>query len=134
ALVGEVARGGEEEVRPAIAAVAAKAVADTVQDGDILGVTPGRTMVQASRLVETLPMADVVQVTGVGNSHLEDGVEAVIRLGQASGGQIYPLYAPILGDRQSPAPMMSHPSLQRTPQRYRRLTRAYFPIGDWPDS
>lgn len=134
ALVVAAPSSAEDDVRSAIAAVTAKFLADTVQEGDILGVTPGRTMVQASRLVETLPMADVVQVTGVGNSHLEDGVEAVIRLGQASGGQIYPLYAPILGDRQSTATMLSHPSLQRTLQRYRRLTRAYFTIGGWPDS
>lgn len=134
ALVVAVQGIEEEDLRSAIAAVAAKSLADSLEDGDILGVTPGRTMVQASRLVESLPMADVVQLTGVGNSRLEDGVEAVLNLGRATGGEMYPLYAPIFADERSAATMLAHPSLQRTLQRFRRITKAYLTVGGWPDS
>ncbi|MGO1198973.1 MAG: sugar-binding domain-containing protein [Dermabacteraceae bacterium] len=93
ALVVAVSGTTEDDVRGAIAAVTAKFLQDNVKDGDIIGATPGRTMVRASRLVDSLPTADVVQLTGVGNSRVEDGVEAVLNLGRASSGETYPLYA-----------------------------------------
>ena len=134
ALVVAVPGPTDADVRAAIASVTAKFLEDTVEDGDILGVTPGRTMVQTSRLVRSLPMTDVVQLTGVGNSRLEDGVEAVLNMGRAGSGETYPLYAPIFADQRSTATMLAHPSLQRTLQRFRRITRAYLTIGGWPDS
>ncbi|WP_157975642.1 sugar-binding transcriptional regulator [Brachybacterium sp. YJGR34] len=134
ALVVAVPGTTEEDVRQAIAAVTATFLEDTVADGDIIGVTPGRTLVEASRRVESLPMADVVQLTGVGTSRLEDGVEAVLRLGRAAGGETYPLYAPILADEQSARTLLAHPSLRRTVQRFRRISQAYLTIGGWPDA
>lgn len=134
ALVVAVSGTTEDDVRGAIAAVTAKFLQDNVKDGDIIGATPGRTMVRASRLVDSLPTADVVQLTGVGNSRVEDGVEAVLNLGRASSGETFPLYAPFLADRQTTSTMLTHPSLQRTLQRFRRISQAFLTIGGWPDS
>ncbi|MBP2381358.1 sugar-binding transcriptional regulator [Brachybacterium sacelli] len=121
------------EVRRAIASITARYLQDTVVEDDVLGFTPGRTLVLASRAVPSLPWADVVQLTGVGWSRLEDGVEVISNIGRATGGATYPLYVPILIDPEA-RPILRHPVIKEAMGRFRHATKAFLTIGGWPDS
>lgn len=133
ALVVATRSTQELEVREAIASVTARFIQDTVVEDDVLGFAPGRTLVLASRGIEALPWADVVQLTGVGWSRLEDGVEVISNIGRATGGATYPLYVPILIDPEA-RPILRHPVIKEAMARFRHATKAFLTIGGWPDS
>jgi DNA-binding transcriptional regulator LsrR (DeoR family) len=124
----------EDDVREMIAEVAARFLIEHTQQDDVIGLTPGRTLVAVSRKVPELPWVDVVQLTGVGAPRLEDGVEAIANLGRAGNGATYPLYAPIFVEAGEAALIMKQPANQRTLKRFERLSKAFLTIGGWPDS
>jgi DNA-binding transcriptional regulator LsrR (DeoR family) len=134
ALVVITPSSREEDVREMVAEVAARFLTEHTQQDDVIGLTPGRTLVALSRKVTELPWVDVVQLTGVGAPRLEDGVEAIVNLGRAGNGATYPLYAPILMDAAEAALVARHPANQRTLKRFDGLTKAFLTIGGWPDS
>lgn len=123
------------EARRAIAEVTARFIVDVVQEDDILGLAPGRTLVEASRLIDTLPTADVVQLTGTATPRLEDGVEVIANLGRAAGGGTHPLFLPMVLPRDPEArAILAHPSIQRTLRRLNSLQKVFLTIGGWPDA
>lgn len=134
AIVVACAATGEAEVREALAQVAARFLVERAVEDDVIGMTPGRTSVALSRHVDALPSLDVVQITGVGDPNLANGVEAILNIGRASGGATYPLYAPIFLDAQEKAATMRHPANSRTVRKFAALSTAYLTIGGWPDS
>src|SRR5699024_1283954 len=75
ALVVAPRSTGDAEVREAIAQVTARFIAESVEEDDMLGFAPGRTLVAASREFDALPSAVVVQLTGIGMPRLEDSGE-----------------------------------------------------------
>lgn len=123
----------EAEVRAAIAGVTARVIVETIEEDDVVGFTPGRTLVLASRSITQLPSADVVQLTGIGWARLEDGVEVISNVGRASGGSTSPLYAPILIDPEARA-ILKHPAIQSTMNRFAHVNKAFLTIGGWPDA
>lgn len=133
ALVVATRSTGDAEVREAIAQVTARFIAESVEEDDMLGFAPGRTLVAASREFDELPSADVVQLTGIGWPRLEDGVEVISNAGRASGGATYPLYVPILIDAEA-RPILRHPMVQQAFDRFGRTSKAFLTIGGWPDS
>lgn len=133
ALVVATRTAEDAEVREAIAHVAARFVSETVEEDDVLGFTPGRTLVAASRELGTLPTADVVQLTGVGWPRLEDGIEVISNAGRAAGGAAYPLYVPILIDAEA-RPILRHPMVQHAFDRFGSISKAFLTIGGWPSS
>lgn len=121
--------------REAIARITARYIVDDVEEDDVIGFAPGRTLVLASRLISELPSADIVQLTGVGAPRLEDGVEVISNIGRASGGATYPLYAPSVLMKDPRAQLLlQHPSIQRTMRRMDHLGKAYLTIGGWPEA
>jgi DNA-binding transcriptional regulator LsrR (DeoR family) len=121
----------EVQTREAIAAVSSRVIVESVKEDDVLGFTPGRTLVLASRRIEALPWADVVQLTGVGWTRLEDGVEVISNIGRASKGATHPLYAPMLLEKEERV-ILGHPAIQQTLRRFDHITQAYLTIGGWP--
>lgn len=133
ALVVATRTTGDAEVREAIAHVTARYIAETVEEDDMLGFAPGRTLVAASREFGTLPSADVVQLTGIGWPRLEDGIEVISNAGRAAGGATYPLSVPILIDAEA-RPILRHPMVQQALERFGRISKAFLTIGGWPGS
>lgn len=133
ALVVATRSTQDAEVREAIAAVTARFIRETVQEDDVLGFAPGRTLVLASRAIDALPSADVVQLTGIGWPRLEDGVEVISNIGRAAGGATAPLYVPILIDPEA-SPILRHPAIKETMAKFRHVRKAFLTIGGWPDS
>ncbi|MGO1849072.1 MAG: sugar-binding transcriptional regulator [Microbacteriaceae bacterium] len=133
ALVVATYSTNELKVREAIAAVTARVIVETIEEDDVVGFTPGRTLVLASRAIAQLPCADVVQLTGIGLPRLEDGVEVISNVGRAAGGATYPLYAPILIEPEARA-ILKHPVIQHTLARFDHVTKAFLTIGGWPSA
>lgn len=131
ALVVVTHTTSELDVREAIAAVTARVIVETIEEDDVVGFTPGRTLVLASRGITRLPSADVVQLTGIGWPRLEDGVEVISNIGRAAGGATYPLYAPILIEREAMV-ILKHPAIRHTMSRFDHVTKAFLTIGGWP--
>lgn len=135
ALVVATHTADDEGAREAIARVAARFIVENVAEDDILGFAPGRTLVLASRMIESLPSADVVQLTGVGAPRLEDGVEVITNLGRLSGGAPHPLYLPaVLTTEPEARVILRHPSIQRTLRKLDHVTKAFLTIGGWPEA
>ncbi|MGF3056697.1 sugar-binding transcriptional regulator [Microbacterium sp. YY-01] len=130
-----VATQSDNEVlaREAIAEVTSRIIIESVQEDDVLGFTPGRTLVVASRGITELPWADVVQLTGVGWTRLEDGVEVISNIGRAARGATHPLYAPMLLEPEESI-ILGHPAIQHTLRRFDHITRAFLTIGGWPEA
>ncbi|MGP5198584.1 sugar-binding transcriptional regulator [Brachybacterium alimentarium] len=133
ALVVATRSTDDAEVREVIASVTARFIRETVQEDDVLGFAPGRTLVLASREIGALPSADVVQLTGIGWPRLEEGVEVISNIGRATGGATAPLYVPILIDPEA-TPILRHPAIKETTARFRHVRKAFLTIGGWPDS
>lgn len=123
----------EERVGQAIASVTARVIVETVQDDDVVGFTPGRTLVRASREISALPRIDVVQLTGIGWPRLKDGAEVISNIGRAAGGATYPLHVPLLIEPEARV-ILRHPVLEHTLGRFEHLTKAFLTIGGWPSA
>ncbi|MEU4014679.1 sugar-binding domain-containing protein [Microbacterium sp. NPDC028030] len=134
AIVVATPSTGVADVRAALAAVAARFFVEHAVEDDVVGMTPGRTSVAMSRCVEQLPWLDVVQLTGVGDPNLANGVEAILNIGRMSGGATFPLYAPIFVPDGQKEGILRHPANARTVQRFSAVTAAYLTIGGWPDA
>ena len=123
------------QTRAEIARITARFIVDNVAEDDILGFAPGRTLVLASRMIEQLSSADVVQLTGVGAPRLEDGVEVISNLGRLAGGATHPLYAPgILTKDPEARVILRHPAIQRTLHKLDHIDKAFLTIGGWPEA
>ncbi|WP_197429734.1 sugar-binding transcriptional regulator [Auraticoccus cholistanensis] len=135
ALVVATQSTNATEAREAIARITARYILDDIEEDDVVGFAPGRTLVLASRLISQLPSADIVQLTGVGAPRLEDGVEVISNIGRASGGATYPLYAPALLMKDPRAHvLLQHPSIQRTMRRMDHVVKTFLTIGGWPEA
>lgn len=124
----------EQQVSGALAAMAAQHLQENIREDELVGVAPGRTLVAASRLIDRLPSADIVQLTGVGAPRLDDGVEAVLNLARAAGGATYPVYAPFLIESGLRSSLLRHPTILEAVRRFPRVTTAVLTIGGWPDA
>lgn len=120
-------------VRDAIARLAARYLKENVEEDEVLGLGPGRTLIATSRLLPRLPWVDVVQLTGIGEPRVEDGLEAIANAARVAGGAIYPLYAPFIAS-ESAALAVQHPSVQKVMRRFAFVTKAVMTIGGWPDA
>lgn len=132
AIVVQTSGATDAEARFPLASLAAQFLTDNIVDDDVVGISPGRTLVQASRLIERLPSSDVVQLTGVGTAKMEDGVEAILNLARATGGTAYPLYAPIVLPGEGASLLVQHPALRQAFAKFPHLTKAVVTIGGWP--
>ena len=133
ALVVATRSTDDAEVREALASVTARYLSETVEEDDVLGVAPGRTLARASREIDQLPSADVVQLTGIGWPRLEEGAEVVSAIGRGAGGAAVPRSVPILIDPEA-APILHHPAITGTMRRFRHVRKAFLTVGGWPRS
>ena len=118
----------------AIGTAAAEHLAQVLTPGDVLGISWGTSVTAVVDAVTELPRVDVVQL--VGGLRAADmqvsGDQLVRRLVARSGGQGYPLHAPLTV--QSPrmaAELRADPSLAETIDQFSRLTAAVVGVGSW---
>ena len=126
-----------EVVQEALGRVGAQLLSEILVDGDVLGVTAGRTLSHMAHHIGEIAHCEVVQLAGVAGPVRENGIDIVRRIALASGGNAYPIFAPLLvKDRATAIALRSDPVIHETFRRFDGVTKAVVAIGSWnpPDS
>ncbi|MGI5122373.1 sugar-binding transcriptional regulator [Marinactinospora thermotolerans] len=135
-IVVDAGDGDQARVRERIGVVAADLLADTLSEGDVLGLTWGRTVNVILTSLTRLPRCTTVQLNGV-YSRRDPGpgtVETVQRAAALSGGPAYPIYAPlILPDAATARALRADPGVAAAFDRFGQVTTAVVSIGAWSE-
>jgi DNA-binding transcriptional regulator LsrR (DeoR family) len=116
----------------AVATAMAQLLQSILREGDVLGVDCGRTLTHVARHLTSLPQCDVVQLTGMAGPITASGADLVRRISEVSGGQSWPLYAPIVvPDARTAASLARNHQIQETFGQHAKVTCAIVSIGAW---
>jgi DNA-binding transcriptional regulator LsrR (DeoR family) len=132
-VVPVVSQDDEHRTR-ALGAAAAGILADLLEDGQVLGITWGRTLRALTDALPELPKVQVVQLLGgIVSGPLEFSPADLVRtLAARSAGEAFPLHAPLLADSPaSAATLRAETSIARTMRRFDHLDRVVVGIGSW---
>ncbi|MDQ4501286.1 sugar-binding domain-containing protein [Sinomonas sp. ASV322] len=125
--------GEPNNVRRQIGAAAARLLSATLRPSEVLGVTWGRTLKATTSQLEHLPRLSVVQLTGFVAGDLSSSPLEVVRdASKRSGGDIYPMFAPLyVQDRATAEGLRRHPDIRAAMDLYPSITTALLSIGSW---
>ena len=123
----------EDDNRRRLARVAAPRIAGTVRDGDVIGLSWGRTLVAIGEELPALPPSTVIQLTGtVGNDFRQSPVEVIRRISGRSSVEAVAVFAPLFAASESAADTFrSDPSIKAALRRYADLAVAVVAVGSW---
>lgn len=130
-----VVRAGDtdEQNRGLLARAAAAHITSQVQQGDVLGFSWGRTLVEIGARLEELPPSTILQLTGtVGNDFAQSPVEVIRRIAGRSNVKTMAIFSPLFAASEGTArSFRSDPTIQRAMALYADLTLAVLSIGSW---
>lgn len=135
--IGEVVvadtNGDVIQARGILAKAAAVEISRQAPAGGTMGISWSRTLDVASRLVRELPRCDVVQLAGALPTEGESNpLELIQRLGHASGGLTWPLWAPlVVEDPTTAAGLRRQPEIAGALAKADSLDLAVVAIGAW---
>jgi DNA-binding transcriptional regulator LsrR (DeoR family) len=117
-----------------LGAVAADLLGELVNDGDVLGLAWGRSIITMANALDRLAPCTVVQLTGVYDVGTTErgSVEAVRTAAAVSGGEAHPLYAPmVLADPATAAALRAQSQIAAAMSYFEKVTVAVVSIGSW---
>lgn len=125
--------GTPTERRHQVGAAAADLLRDTLNEGDVLGLTWGRTLTAMTERLSSLPRVSVVQLTGaVGTNLNESPVEVVRRVALSAGADARAIFAPMLvEDAVTAAALRRQPDVASAIALFKKVTVAVVAIGSW---
>jgi len=130
--------GDDDAVRAQIGGVASAHLGSTLTAGEVLGLTWGRTLTATTTQLTYLPQLSIVQLTGsVAGDIASSPIEVARQASQRSGGDVYPIFAPLfVQDKETAAGLRSHPDIRAAMDLFPSLTTALLSVGVWnpPDS
>lgn len=128
-------RWTDAHVRRTIAEVAAQVLMEVVPDDGLVGLGPGRTIVEMTKHLAGMPRCDIVQLTGVVSEEHWSHVRALMALTEISGGRVFLLPAPFLvTDQPSKRVIVAQPAVRDALKRMDHLDVSVLTIGGWPGS
>lgn len=120
------------QIHEHLARVVAGILSETVTTDDVLGLDAGRTVSRIADHLTRLPPCDVVQLTGLTGAVQRTTLEVMGRITATSGGDAFPVYAPMIADdAQSATALRRQPGVQTTLRHYRKVTKAVVSVGSW---
>lgn len=127
------AGSGEEQNRRRLAKAAAPWIARRVHDGDVVGLSWGRTLVAIGEELPALPPSTVIQLTGtVGNDFRQSPVEVIRKISGRSSVEVIAVFAPLFAASERAAETFrSDPSIEAALGRYADLSLAVVAVGSW---
>jgi len=134
AIVVDTPEHPETDLRANLARVAADLLAETVVEGEILGLGYGRTLTVMTGALTRLAPCTVVQLSGalLGVNVQENTIELVRRVATVSGGPAFPIYTPqVLPDFATAEALRRQPQVAEAQRRWNQLTKAVVAIGSW---
>jgi len=119
--------------RQQVAAAAARFLTNRIAPHDVLGLSWGRTLAAMTEYLAELPPVRVVQLTGsLGNDLAISPIEILRRAALRSGGEAFPIMAPLVADSVEAANMMREQSqIRRALDNFADLTIAMLSVGSW---
>jgi DNA-binding transcriptional regulator LsrR (DeoR family) len=132
AIVINTPEDGEDALRRSLGQTAAQLLPEVVTEGEILGMTMGRTLSAMTAQLTRLAPCTVVQLTGVVPSQriADSSVELVRRVSAVSGGDAYPIYSPlIVSDASTAETLRREPGVAEALRRHSQVTTAVVAIG-----
>lgn len=129
-----VESGGSDVVRRQhVAAAAADLLSETLTEGEVLGMSWGRTLSAMTENLPSMPGVSVVQLTGTVGSDLDRSpVEIVRRVALSSGGSAHPIFAPMVVDNAATASALrSQPDVAQPIRMFGDVTTAVLALGSW---
>ncbi len=114
--------------------LAADFLEETLRDGQLLGLSWGRTLAATSKALPRLPKVDVVQTAGTpaGLDLSQNPTELVHRFARASGGVAYPLFGPMwVEDPGLVVKLREEPSIANAMSLYGKIDVLVVGIGSW---
>ncbi len=134
AIVVDTPEHPETDLRAHLARVAADLLAETVVEGDILGLGYGRTLTVMTKALTRLARCTLVQLSGalLGVNVQENTIELVRRVASVSGGPAFPIYTPqVLPDFATAEALRREPQVAEAQRRWNQLTKAIVAVGSW---
>lgn len=125
---------GPESVTSHLGPVAAGLLTELVEEDDVLGLAWGRAISAVGASLTELAPCTVVQLTGVHSLGTVDAgsVEAVRRAAAVSGGEAFPIYAPLLlPDPTTAATLRGQSAIAEVFDQFHGITKAVVAIGAW---
>jgi len=122
-----------DDNRRRLARAAAPRIARAIREGDVLGLTWGRTLVAIGEELPALPPSTVIQLTGtVGNDLRQSPVEVIRRISGRSSVDAVAVFAPLFAaSEEAAATFRSDPSIEAALRRYSELSLAVVAVGSW---
>ena len=114
--------------------LAADFLEESLLDGQLLGISWGRTLASTARALSRLPKVDVVQAGGspAGLDLSQNPTELVHRFARASGGVAYPLFGPMwVDDADLITRLRNETSIANAMSRYDKIDVLAVGIGSW---
>ena len=116
----------------AVARAMAELLQSILREGDVVGVDCGRTLTHIAPYLTSLPRCDVVQLTGMAGPISSNGTDLVRRLSEVSGGQSWPLYAPlVVTDARTAHSLGDNLQIRETIERHASVSCAIVSVGAW---
>lgn len=122
----------EAQQRSALGRAGATLLQSLLADGDVLGVGWGRAVEAVADMSGTLPRCKVVQLSGITGHPNSNSMELVRRFSTLTGGDAYPLYAPLLSpNAATAASLRESDGIAETFALFREVSVAIVAIGSW---
>jgi DNA-binding transcriptional regulator LsrR (DeoR family) len=131
-VVSTEAANTADDRADAVARAMAELLQSILREGDVVGVDCGRTLTRIAPFLTALPRCDVVQLTGMAGDIAANGTDLVRRISEVSGGQSWPLYAPlVVPDARTAESLASNPQIRETVERHPKVSCAIVSVGAW---
>lgn len=123
----------EEDNRRRLAKAAAVEMKRHIGEGDLVGLSWGRTLVAIGAELADLPSCTLIQLTGtVGNDFTQSPVEVIRRIADRSSVETVSIFCPLFaGSREAAASFRSDPAVSRALDLYDGLHIAVLSLGSW---
>lgn len=117
-----------------VGALAAQLLEEVLEEGQLLGVAWGRTLMAAARVLARLPKVSIIQAAGApaGIDFAIGPSELLHRFGRLSGGPVYAVHGPMWAeDPQLMRQLREEPSIANVIARYDDIDALVVGIGSW---
>ena len=130
-----VVRSGSSSMtmREQVGIAAAEVLSHTLQRGEILGISWGRTLTSTASHLSNLPRISVVQLAGSLSGDLGSSpVEVARQVSLRSGGAVYPIFSPLIVTHADTAKALrSQPDIAAAFGLFDSVTTAILAVGSW---
>ncbi|HIH0446225.1 TPA: sugar-binding transcriptional regulator [Vibrio cholerae] len=124
----------QDELNYKLGGIAAAYLGETLKEGMKLGIAWGRVLSSTVNQLTTLPMLDVIQLSGVhpGIEFSQGPIDLIHKIAAISGGKAHPMYVPMWVDDEGLANKLSDDHAVLDTQRYySNLDVVITGIGSW---